>query len=372
MTLNELKLNVCSIGDPTDPRCWSGAPSHICAELRKRHQLGEAFDADVPRILKILSLLTIPLYGESDLGRTPLRRYACAFNSAKRTERSTSVHTLHTGTLSLPFLIQPQEQHHYLFCDSTWNLWSSYSTNMETYSKRMITTFDNLEKRAYSQVDHIFSVSHYVKENLMEHYGLPPGKVTVVGTGLGAIGPFYGRKDYSNRKILFVAKGRFRDKGGELVIEAFRRALEFEPQLQLTVVGTEEAREFHKNPNVTVFGFVPLQELQELFNTHSLFLMPALNEPWGLVYLEAMACRMPIMGLKRNSFPELSGYGKHGFSIEEANPTVLADALVNAFRNPELLEEMGEQAQAYCLSQFSWEKTVNQIVEVIENKERHA
>jgi hypothetical protein len=90
------------------------------------------------------------------------------------------------------------------------------------------------------------------------------------------------------------------------------------------------------------------------------------------VYLEAMACKMPIMDLKRNSFPELSCYGKHGFNIEEANPTVLGNAFVDAFRNPERLQEMGEQSQVYCLSKFSWENTVNRILEVIESGESHA
>jgi glycosyltransferase involved in cell wall biosynthesis len=121
-----------------------------------------------------------------------------------------------------------------------------------------------------------------------------------------------------------------------------------------------------------VLGFVSVEELQELFNTHSLFLMPALNEPWGLVYLEAMACKMPIMGLNRNSFPELSGHGKYGFAIDEADPAMLAHALVEAFRNPDRLEEMGEQGQRFCLSAFSWNKTVDRILEVVQSGSGHA
>jgi glycosyltransferase involved in cell wall biosynthesis len=121
-----------------------------------------------------------------------------------------------------------------------------------------------------------------------------------------------------------------------------------------------------------VLGFVSVEELQELFNTHSLFLMPALNEPWGLVYLEAMACKMPIMGLTRNSFPELSGHGKYGFAIDEADPAMLAHALVEAFRNPERLKEMGEQGQRFCLSTFSWNKTVDRILEVVQSGSVHA
>ncbi|MFZ4103048.1 MAG: glycosyltransferase family 4 protein [Sphingobacterium thalpophilum] len=164
---------------------------------------------------------------------------------------------------------------------------------------------------------------------------------------------------------MFTAKARFLDKGGDLVIAAFRKALEIDPQLHLTIVGSEEGQKINDCPNVTTLGFIPLEDLQKLFDTHSLFLMPAFNEPWGLVYLEAMACKMPIMGLNRNSFPELSGYGKYGFCIEDGNSATLANAIVEAFNNPTQLKEMGEQAQAYVLEKFSWEKTVNQILQII-------
>ena len=373
MTLSKLKLNLCSKGDPTDPQTWSGTPFNIYSELMQMDRCGDAFNADISLVLKqFLAVVSVPLYGKVDIGRAPIRRYANAFHVAMKTKASASMHTLHMGTLSMPFLLRPSGQYHYLFCDSTWHLWSRYATNMKRYSKRMISLFDRLEKRAYSQMDHIFSVSHYVKENLIDHYGVPPRKITVVGTGLGEINPFSGEKNYSNRKILFVAKGRFLDKGGELVIAAFRRALESDPKLNLTIVGSEEAKRFDNSPNINVLGFIPLRDLQNLFDTHSLFLMPALNEPWGLVFLEAMACKMPIMGLKRNSFPELSGYGKYGFSIEHADPELLANAIVDAFRNPEQLKKIGEQAQAYCLDQFSWKKTVDRILEVIEGNRNNA
>jgi glycosyltransferase involved in cell wall biosynthesis len=365
--LHKLKLNLCSIGVPTDPHTWSGTPFHIYSELNRRGQCAEAFNADLPQGLKqSLSLLSVCFYGKADISRAPIRRYASAFNTTIRTKVSGSPYTLHTSTLSLPFLVRPKRQYHYLFCDSTWNLSLRYATNAENYSKRTVTLFDRLERHAYSQMNHIFSISNYVRNNLIEYYRVPPEKTTCVGTGLGVINPFTGKKDYSARKILFTAKRKFRDKGGELVVEAFRKALQIDPKLELTIVGSEEARKFDKCPNITVLGFLPLQDFQELFDTHSLFLMPALNEPWGLVYLEAMACKMPIMGLRRNSFPEISGYGKYGFSVEKADPSLIANFLVDAFKNPERLKEMGEQAQAYCLSQFSWESTVNQILDVVE------
>ena len=112
-------------------------------------------------------------------------------------------------------------------------------------------------------------------------------------------------------------------------------------------------------------GFVSLEALQAMFDTHALFLMPAYNEPWGLVYLEAMACKMPVMGLNRNSFPELSGHGQYGFIINQPDPVQIAYTLIEAFQRPSILHLMGEQAQAFCLEHYSWENTVSRMLDVI-------
>ena len=367
-----LKLNLCSIGDPRSPRTWSGTPSNIHAELARRGRAGEAFDVTLPRWQwRALSLASVPLYGRFDVGRAPLRRHACAARAARLAAAAESAHTLHMGTLTLPFRKVPAGQHHYLFCDSTWDLWSRHATNMERYTGRQVALFDRLERRCYEQVEHIFPISEYVRQNLIAHYGVPPGKVTVVGTGLGVIRPFTGVKDHAARRILFVAKGRFEDKGGDLVMAAFAKARETDPGLRLTVVGSEHAMKYAGDPGVTVLGFIPLGDLQALFDTHSLLLMPALNEPWGLVYLEAMACKMPIMGLARNSLPELSGHGRYGFVIDEADPAAIARMLVDAFADTARLKLMGEQAQARCLEQFTWARTVDRILEVIERNASH-
>lgn len=51
------------------------------------------------------------------------------------------------------------------------------------------------------------------------------------------------------------------------------------------------------------------------------------------LFFEAVGCKISIMALDRNSFPELSGYGKHGFEIKGTNPTVEGDDLLAAFKS---------------------------------------
>lgn len=354
----KMKVNICSLGDPTMPSTWSGTPFNLYSELVKLGILANAFDSASP-ITKVISKISID-------SRRGICRYLNAGKVKIQTKKSDSNLTLHTGTLDLPFYNFPRSQKHYLFCDSTWDLWSKYAASASRYSKRMLQNIDKLESESYHQVEHIFPISEYVKNNLVEHYGIKPSKITVVGTGLGVIKPYYGVKNYSNGKILFAAKGRFEDKGGSLVLEAFKIALKNNPALELNIVGQNEYTKNILLPNVKTYGFLSVEELQKLFNESSLFLMPAINEPWGLVYLEALACRMPIVGFNRNSFPEISGNGKYGFILNELQPEKLAEILVNAFSDSEKLSEMGNIGQKYCVDKFSWSNTVNKIIKVIE------
>jgi glycosyltransferase involved in cell wall biosynthesis len=238
---------------------------------------------------------------------------------------------------------------------------------MKGYTSRLIKDAERLERQAYQNFTHIFSISEYLKENLINHYGVDPGKITVVGTGRGILQPYFEEKTYDSNRILFAAKGRFLDKGGDLVLKAFRKARETNPKLRLTIVGQNDYSDRISEPHVETHGFVSVEQLQEIFNTHDLFLMPALNEPWGLVFIEALACKMPIMGLNRNSFPEISGYGKYGYLVKSQNTDELARILVESMANPEELARKGAAGQAYCLEKFTWNNVADTLVKTIRN-----
>lgn len=200
-----------------------------------------------------------------------------------------------------------------------------------------------LDRKSFEQARHIFTLGAH----LVDHYRISRGKCTPVGTGPGALSPYFGPKDYSSRSVLFVAKTRLDSKGGLLLIESFKILAARDPSVHLTIVGSEDAvRAAEGLPNITVRAFIPLPELQELFNRSALFVLPALNEPWGLVYLEAMACRTPFLGLRKGSLPELTLDGKLGFLLERPDATMLADAILDASSDAGRLERMGTDRQS--------------------------
>lgn len=366
-------IGVCSVGDPQSPGTWSGTPAHICRELDAAGRLGPTLDSSGyagPRLKRVVQRASRFYYRcpvETWRGRLERRlsaRYAAAFFERRRT-----TDVLHTGASDLPLSRPSRAARHYILCDSTWDLRRQAGAG-RFCSERLGADAELLEQRAFSQVTHIFSISEYVRRNLVDHYGIAPDRITVVGTGRGAIKPYDGAKDYASREVLFVAKERFEEKGGALLLEGFRLARQQDPRIRLTLAGDERYRALAGDtPNVEVFGYVPLDCLQDLFNRAALFAMPALHEPWGLVYLEALSCRTPILGLNRNALPELTQHGRFGICLDQATPGAVADALLDASRDPQRLARMGAEGQTYSLT-YTWERTVARMLERIDRCSR--
>lgn len=368
-----MKLTVCSLGDPLSPRTWSGTPANLCRVLRDTGHLAGTLDTEtyLPRWPRLAWKVVSKLYYAGSryvrLGRLERAGRARRVRAVFPPDREDGSDLLHLGTHDLPSV--PEEtrrQRHYLFTDCTWNLWQRYATDQRAISPRLARDIKELDRRSYAAVDHIFTVGEYVREDMVTHYGVPREKTTAVGSGRGSIAPYHGEKDYARGHILFVAKERFEDKGGKRLLAGFARARERHPTLRLVLVGREEYVALAAgHPGVTGYGHVPFAQLQSLFEQASLFAMPAANEPWGLVYLEALACRTPILGLRRLSLPEISGEGRYGFCLDTDGPEEIADALGRAFADPAALARMGAEGQAHCLATYTWENTVGRMLETI-------
>jgi glycosyltransferase involved in cell wall biosynthesis len=358
----------CVFGDPRDLRSWSGAPANLARELER---LGVSVDGIRPSMSRLEKLgvaacdmvagLGRPVSTEQVLRGLRSRRRLAA-QVAEQASRIGARHVLHTGTFDLPACDLAAGVKHYLYCDHSWALTRAHHIDACRYNKRAMAAFDQAEREALSGLAHVFTFGAYVRDNLINHYGLPPEKVTAVGSGMGAIEPYEGPKDYGKPALLFVAKHLFKAKGGLLLLSAFDQAYRRRPDLSLTIVGDERSRAFvGDRPGVTLHAHLPWERLQQLYRESTLLVQPMLNDPWGQVYLEAMVSRTPVMGLNRNGLPELVDGGRHGFLVDRADPSALAEAIVSAVSDPGRLESMAATAQRHVLQNYSWGRVAERI-----------
>ncbi|MBW3637831.1 MAG: glycosyltransferase family 4 protein [Armatimonadetes bacterium] len=351
-------LAVAAWGDPFDVATWSGTSANVIAALQKQGVEIIGLDCRRSGLMWRLEHNRDRLMGRH-YGYSLRRRARLNCVRLAKTLPADCAGIVHISSITAPPAGSTPGFKNFLLCDAMTDFWQKcYSSDQpqETTAPQRQDEAD--ECAAVSGTDWFFPISEHTATSLRDHYGVSPEKMTIVGTGRGQIAPLQGTKDYSRKNILMVAKQRFEDKGGPLLIEAMAIARQSDPQLHLTLVSPEEFRPFVQGAEgITLTGNVEWSELQRLFDETCLYAMPALCEPWGLVYAEALATKTPILGLNRAALPELTENGKHGFLVDEATPQAVAQTLLRAVSDRDTLQQMGESGQKYCLENFTWERT---------------
>lgn len=217
------------------------------------------------------------------------------------------------------------------------------------------------ERKYHRNADLVFTQNEWTRRCLIDHRVIAPEKVFNVGFGVN-LKPFAGEKDYAREELLIVLRrGTEHYKGLDLLLDAFELLKKRRPQATLSVVGTT-ARPVE---GVTYYEGFPRSKTVELFERAALYTMPALREPNGITYLEGLANKAPIVGLKRFAVPEFSGYGKWGFMAEREDPRELAALLDDALSDKARLREMGLAGQKFVMERYDWSKVCRNMVEIM-------
>lgn len=354
------RVLITARGEPTDRATWSGTPLSLAQAFENQdiqvETLSLARDSMQSRLVSAIP--GVLRYERSDRAFFSFLwpRYHSARRAMARWRRlNPDVPVIHTDTMWLPY--DGIGGNDFLYRDVTWRtLAEGWSV-----SERLAQDLEKRHRGVYQQVGGIFTTAKWVRDELIDRYIVDPARVVSVGTGVGLIEPFKGKKDYSTGNTLFVAKVRFEQKGGPLLLEAFSRAREVDSRLTLTLIapsGVSSLRE-----GVTVLSGISWKDLQDAYRRAALFAMPATWEPWGMVYIEALLNRVPVLGLDEYAFPELSGDGEYGFIVEEYTVDAIAAALLEAHSNPDRLAAMGQVGQRHAVTTYSWARTAALILD---------
>jgi glycosyltransferase involved in cell wall biosynthesis len=87
-------------------------------------------------------------------------------------------------------------------------------------------------------------------------------------------------------------------------------------------------------------GWKSPDDLIDLYAQSTLYVMPSLTEAFGIVFLEAMAAGLPVIGTSVGGIPEIIQDGVNGRLVPPRNPTALADTILGLIRQPEEQERL--------------------------------
>ena len=175
--------------------------------------------------------------------------------------------------------------------------------------------------------------------------------------------------------ILFVGR-LVPEKGIHIFVDALRLLMEKGIGASGKIIGStgfghnrssEYVERIKRNlPSNVRFGeYVSGNALAEEFRRAAIFCCPSVfNEPFGMVNVEAMATRIPVVASAVGGIPEVFQRGG-GILVPPGSPAELADALELLLNDPEKRQELSEQGYESYKLQFRWQHIRQQYRDLV-------
>ncbi len=240
------------------------------------------------------------------------------------------------------------------------------------YPHHNITKYFNV--RTIRNSSKLTSNSNYVKNIAVKEAKIPEEKVSVIHHGIDYkkfnVKP--AKDKYTNHTVLFIG-GNMERKGAKDVIMSAPQTLKYYPDTKYIMVGDApkkymtEIKSFIKTHNAEDnFQFVkriPETDLVPSYQKANVFIMPSMVEALGLVYMEAMTTKTPVIGPNVGGVPEVVTEDT-GFLVSPKNPEEIHKAIKAIFDNPEKSKEMGKKGNERVKNCFRKELMSKKMLEV--------
>lgn len=242
-----------------------------------------------------------------------------------------------------------------------------------------------LQAFLYNRADIVFANSNYTRQNLVS-IGVSEEKTHASGLGIdmqdfeseGRSDKIILGHDLTDKKIILTVSRLVERKGHDKVIEALPRILASVPNAVYVIAGTGEyepvLRELVKEKNlenqVLFLGPVDDKDLSQTYHSCDVFIMAsrvagASVEGFGIVFLEAGACKKPVIGGNSGGIPDSVVDGETGFLVNPENVDAIAESLIKLLSNDKLAREMGQKGYDRIKQERTWDKVTSNIQKVL-------
>jgi glycosyltransferase involved in cell wall biosynthesis len=223
--------------------------------------------------------------------------------------------------------------------------------------RRMVEASDACITNSYSGQKYLIEVLDALQERVFVH----PYEVPCVESLLGAV-PKDSEKIYSSQKPIFLFVGSLVTRKGLLQLLEACVVLNNEgiKQYSLVIVGDGSQKEFleefskmhNLTNNIHWTGKLDYGQLGLYFNQADAFILPTLEDTWGVVVLEAMAFGKAILCSDRAGASELVIEGQNGYRFDPYNREQVANVMKQLIKNQGLSETMGRKSKE-LMEQYS-------------------
>ena len=252
-----------------------------------------------------------------------------------------------------------------------------------TYGKEVWYELSNRDKQALNLAHTIWTISRYSRDLAHSANQIPKSKFEMlpcvvngdIFTPSCAPAHLIERYHLQKAKVLTtVARLWSGDiyKGVDVTIRALPKILQAFPTVKYVVIGRGDdqprlaklAEDLGVAQQVIFAGFVPDDELIDHYRLADAYVMPS-KEGFGIVYLEAMACGIPVIAGDDDGSADPLQDGKVGWQVPYRDPEAVAIACVEALSSKDQRTD-GEWLRTQTLARFSAKALVTRLNELVD------
>ena len=252
-------------------------------------------------------------------------------------------------------------------------------------ASKIIQTMELERKLMLDVVDNIIAIASHSYNDLLDIYQIPANKITIIRNAVGDKFRLMSesrvkqtrKRFFFTEKNLIVFAGRLNYvKGIDYLIKAFKIVLTYLPDSRLVIAGDGPIeKDLYKLAapywsRITFTGFINQNQLYRLFSIADIGVLPSLHEEFGLVAIEMMMCKLPIIVNDSTGLSELVENGIDGLKFTIKRETAykrdsihrIADQIVNLLNNKPLRDSVAVNAREKFVKEYSLPRFRKQLI----------
>ena len=243
----------------------------------------------------------------------------------------------------------------------------------------------HLALKAILSADIYLANTIYEKERL-KTIGVADQKIEVTGCGVdpgmfstGDRNYFRAKLDLQETDILIGFAGRIEStKGIDVLINAFCLSAGQNKNIYLILAGYENPlfarnlrnllKSLEQGIQKKIHIYYNISELEKahFFKAIDIFILPSVNESFGIVFLEAWACRKPVIGAAIGAVASIISEGEDGLLMQPGNPSSLSEKILLLAADRILRERIGQQGFQKVMNNFTWDLIIKKCREIFQ------
>lgn len=228
----------------------------------------------------------------------------------------------------------------------------------------------------------VITTTRYMAEELEDYFSTPADKVDIIPNGIDPrrfqalegvdLSAFRARYALVEEKLVLHVGRIVHEKGVETLVRAMPLVLEAVPETKLVIAGKgpewDRVRqlvwEMDLSHKILLPGYVSIEDRDRLYKVADCAVFPSLYEPFGIVALEAMAARTPVVVSEVGGLREAVRHAETGITIYPNNPESCAWGIIHTLQHPEWARMRVENAYREVLTVYGWDTIAASTIDV--------